>query len=132
MYGHCGGVNSGIQTKALIPGSATNLSKISAIKVLDCRPADGAGGGTVVPCPAGTTPFPTYCVQVQNDGLGNHVLLGVFVDIKNLPCQLTGKSSGPPAQITISIRDSVFGILNVELRGGVPNATTQFFAGENN
>jgi hypothetical protein len=131
MYGHCGGVNSGIQTKALIPGSAADLSTVAQIRVLDCRPFDGPGGGTVVPCPAGTNPIPTYCVQVQNDGLGNHVLLGVFIN-KNLPCQLTGQSSGPPAQITITFTDSAFGILNIELRGGVSNATTQFFVGSGN
>jgi hypothetical protein len=132
MYGHCGNVNSGIQSKAsTIPASAANLNKVAAIRVLDCHPFDGSGGGTVVPCPAGTNPVPTYCVQVQNDGLGNHVLLGVFIN-QNLPCQLTGKSSGPPAQITITFTDNAFGIQGVELRGGATNATTQFFAGSLN
>jgi hypothetical protein len=133
MYGHCGNVNSGIASKIqIIPANTANLDKIASITVLDCHQFDGPGGSSIVPCPAGTTPFPTYCVLVQNDGLGNHVLLGVFVHIKNLPCQLTGKSSGPPAQITISIRDNAFGIGTVELRGGVTNATTQFFAGPTN
>ena len=54
MYGHCGGVNSGVQTKALIPGTAADLSKVAQIRVLDCGPFNGGGGGTVVPCPAGT------------------------------------------------------------------------------
>jgi len=132
MYGHCGNVNSGIASKIQsIPGTAPDLDKIQQIRVLDCHPFDGPGGSSIVPCPAGTTPLPTYCLLVQNDGLGNHVLLGVFTN-KNLPCQLTGKSSGPPAQITITFTDSAFGIRNVELRGGASNATTQFFAGSGN
>ena len=132
MYGHCGNVNSGIQSKITsIPASAAGLDKVQQIRVLDCGPFDSSGGGTVVPCPAGSTPIPTYCVHVGNDGLGNHVLLGVFIN-KNLPCTLTGKSSGPPAQITVTFTDSAFGILNVELRGGASNATTQFFAGSGN
>jgi hypothetical protein len=132
MYGHCGNVNSGVQSKITsVPASAANLDKVAAIRVLDCGPFNGGGGGTVVPCPVGTKPVPTYCVQVGNDGLGNHVLLGVFINT-SLPCQLTGQSAGPPAQITITFTDAAFGILNVELRGGASNATTQFFAGAGN
>ena len=131
MYGHCGNVNSGVQSKASTILGGTNLNQVAAIRVLDCHPFDGSGGGTIVPCPAGTKPVPTYCVQVQNDGLGNHVLLAVSIN-SSLPCQLSGKSSGPPAQITITITDAAYGLLNVELRGGVSNATTQFFAGTGN
>jgi hypothetical protein len=133
MYGHCGDVNSGIQSKIhSIPISAADSNKVAAIVVLDCHQFDGPGGSSIVPCPAGTTPFPTYCVLIQNDGLGNHVLLGVFINAQSLPCELTGKSSGPPAQITITFRDSAFGISTIELRGGASNATTQFFAGPTN
>ena len=131
MYGHCGNVNSGIASKInVIPASAADLDKVAQIRVLDCHAFDGPGGSSIVPCPAGS-PVPTYCVLVQNDGLGNHILLGVFIN-KNLPCQLTGKSSGPPAQITVTFTDSAFGITGVELRGGASNATTQFFAGSGN
>jgi hypothetical protein len=133
MYGHCGDVNSGVESKiAVILPVGTNLDKVAAITVLDCHQFDGPGGSFIVPCPAGTTPFPTYCVQNQNDGRGNHILVGVFIDVKNLPCTLTGKSSGPPAQITIAFKDAAFGIFGVELRGGASNATTQFFAGPTN
>jgi len=132
MYGHCGNVNSGIASKIQsIPATTANLDKVAAIVVLDCHQFDGGGGSSIVPCPAGTNPFPSYCLLVQNDGLGNHVLLGVFVD-KNLPCLLTGNSSGPPAQIAITFKDNAFGITGIELRGGVSNATTQFFAGPSN
>jgi hypothetical protein len=133
MYGHCGDVNSGIQSKIhSIPISAADSNKVAAITVLDCHQFDGPGGSSIVPCPAGSNPFPTYCVLIQNDGLGNHVLLGVFINRQSLPCELTGKSSGPPAQITITFRDSAFGISTIELRGGSSNATTQFFAGPTN
>jgi len=132
MYGHCGGVNSGIQSKASTILGGTNLNKVAAIRVLDCHQFDGGGGSSTVPCPAGTTPAPTYCVLVQNDGIGNHVLLGVYINVNSLPCELTGKNSGPPAQITITLRDNAFGIRTVELRGGVSNATTQFFVGPTN
>jgi hypothetical protein len=55
MYGHCGNVNSGVQSKITsVPASAANLDKVAAIRVLDCGPFNGGGGGTVVPCPAGT------------------------------------------------------------------------------
>lgn len=132
LYGHCGNVNSGIASKInAIPATAADLDKVQQIRVLDCGPFDSSGGGAVVPCPAGSTPIPTYCVHVGNDGLGNHVLLGVFIN-KNLPCTLTGKTSGPPAQITVTFTDSAFGITGVELRGGASNATTQFFAGSGN
>jgi hypothetical protein len=128
MYGHCGDVNSGVESKlAVIFPVGTDLDKVQQIRVLDCHPFDGPGGSFIVPCPAGS-PVPTYCVQNQNDGRGNHILVGVFIN-KNLPCTLTGKSSGPPAQITITFTDAAFGIFGVELRGGVSNATTQFFAG---
>jgi hypothetical protein len=129
MYGHCGGVNSGVESKlAVIFPVGTDLDKLQQIRVLDCHPFDGPGGSFIVPCPAGTKPVPTYCVQNQNDGRGNHILVGVFIN-KNLPCTLTGQSSGPPAQITITFTDAAFGIFGVELRGGASNATTQFFAG---
>src|SRR5262249_27839531 len=131
MYGHCGNVNSGIARKSQVPTPFTNLTQVAGIKVLDCHGVDGPGGSSVVPCPGGTNPVPTYCVLVQNDGLGNHVLVGVFID-KSLPCVLAGKTSGPPARITISFTDNAYGITGVELRGGASNATTQFFAGSSN
>jgi hypothetical protein len=133
MYGHCGTVDSGTISKAgiVFGANAANLNQIAAIRVLDCHPFDGPGGSSVVPCPVGTKPVPTYCVLNQNDGVGNHILLGVFID-KSLPCQLTGQSSGPPAQITITFTSAAFGIASVELRGGVSNATTKFFAGSGN
>src|SRR5262245_39459493 len=97
MYGHCGAVNSGIQRKiGIVVGAAgADLNKITAITVLDCHTFDGPGNSFVVPCPAGTKA--TYCVQNQNDGLGNHILLGVTTDKNFTPCQVTGKSPGPPA-----------------------------------
>ena len=131
FYGHCGDAGSGVQNKAISINPFTNLNQVAAIRVLDCHGFDGPGGSSVVPCPASTKPVPTYCVLVQNDGLGNHVLLGVYID-KSLPCQLTGQTSGPPAKITITITDNAFGIRGVELRGGASNATTQFFAGSGN
>jgi hypothetical protein len=131
FYGHCGDATSGLGTKIQSLGNAApNIDKVAAIRILDCHQFDGPGGSSMVPCPAGTKPVPTYCWLVQNDGAGNHVLLGVFIDT-SLPCKLTGQSSGPPAQITITITDSAFGISGIHL-GGLSNATAQFFAGAGN
>jgi hypothetical protein len=131
FYGHCGDATSGAGQKVGALGTlAPNLDKIAAIRILDCHPFDGPGGSSMVPCPPGTKPVPTYCWLVQNDGAGNHVLVGVFIDT-SLPCKLTGQSSGPPAQITISITDSAWGISGIHI-GGLNNATAQLFAGAGN
>jgi hypothetical protein len=54
------------------------LVNVIGIVVLECRPFDGGGGAFVVPCPAGTPSSISYCVESDNDGVGNHVLLGVL------------------------------------------------------
>src|SRR5262249_2330402 len=129
MYGHCGAVNSGIISRiGIVLGAAgADLNKITAITVLDCHTFDGPGNSFVVPCPAGAKA--TYCVQNQNDGVGNHILLGVTTDKNFSPCQVTGKTA---TTLTITFSDRAFGLSGVELRGAATNVTTQFFAGSGN
>ena len=77
LYGGCVNNFSGYISKAgdaEIVGST--LAHVTAIDVLVCREFDGPGGGHEVPCPTGS-PY-THCVEVDNDGLANHVLLGIL------------------------------------------------------
>jgi len=130
LYGNCGSSASGLVRKSdeVLPAGG-NLSQIGAIYVLNCHGFDGPGGAFIVPCPpvppgANT---PSYCVGNQNDGLGNDIFLGVYLH-NTLPCVVTSRRLGPPAQIDIRFWDPAFGIATVEFRGGVVNAQTQPYA----
>ena len=52
------------------------LANVSGIVVLDCHGSDGGGGWKIFTCPAGS-PY-SYCVRAYNDGMGNHIELGVL------------------------------------------------------
>jgi hypothetical protein len=52
------------------------LTNVTAIAVLVCESFDGGGGTFEVPCPAGS-PY-THCAENHNDGLANHILLGIL------------------------------------------------------
>jgi len=132
MYGHCD-PTSGVRSKSEIvrqaqPSSPT-LGQIESIYVLNCGTFNGGGGVSVVPCPSSEVPRGlnlSYCVQVNNDGVGNYALLGVVVN-KNLPCQQTGQSRGHFAQIDITFQDPAFGIQTIEFRGSQTNVQTNFY-----
>jgi hypothetical protein len=77
VYGGCASNYSGFFSKAPeAAGIASSLANVTAIDVLACGPFDGGGGGHEVPCPSGS-PY-THCVEVHNDGLANHVLVGIL------------------------------------------------------
>lgn len=76
-YGPCHPAAIQIRTKGVhVVGAGKNLSNVptDGIDVLECRPFDGPGGTRVVDC--GGRPY-TYCLLNENDGVGNHVFLGV-------------------------------------------------------
>jgi hypothetical protein len=52
-----------------------SLDNVTAIDVIDCHVFDGPGVSFIVDCPSGSA-F-TYCIRNQNDGVGNHIYLGV-------------------------------------------------------
>jgi len=75
-YGGCSaGPADGNKFGILSAAHLTQLNGLLAVSVLQC---DSFGGGPygLVPCPAGS-PF-QQCVNWPNDGVGNHVLLGVL------------------------------------------------------
>jgi hypothetical protein len=77
VYGGCSTNFSGYISKAGdVEGIGRTLTNVTAIDVLVCRPFDGPGGDREVPCPAGS-PY-AHCAEVDNDGLANHILLGIL------------------------------------------------------
>jgi hypothetical protein len=79
----------------------------------------GPGGTFIVTCPAGTSY--SYCLRNQNDGVGNHIELGVVVDTVPPTCTLTRNIAGPLGQIDVTFRDTGSGISVIEMRGGSTN-----------
>jgi len=73
-YGACAD-GAGIRCRAEgVTGVGRSLSDVSRIDVLDCGPSDGPGDFEITPvCPSGYS----YCVENADDGVGNHVKLGV-------------------------------------------------------
>ena len=126
MYGNCGDTASGLVRKAShVLGSGKDFSLVRRIYVLDCHRFDGPGNTFVVPCPPNSNY--SYCLQNQNDGLGNHILLGVITSTSQ-PCLLAQRRAGPPAQIDIRFFNPAFGVNSIEFRGGVSNAQIQPYA----
>jgi len=130
MYGGCApGGNAGVERKSDKVRGHSDLATVVAISVIDCHQFDGPGGTSVVPCPPNTS-F-SYCLLTQNDGVGNHIELGVIVrkpDTQPPACRLAATRVGPPAQIDIAFLDQIDGISTIEFRGGVINAQTQPYA----
>jgi len=77
LYGGCANNFSGfIPKRSHISDVGQTLKNVTAIDVLECREFDGPGGTFLTPCPTGS-PY-AYCVINQNDGLANHILLGIL------------------------------------------------------
>jgi hypothetical protein len=129
MYGGClpGNPSAGVSNKAHhVEDAGMPLGAVRSIEVIDCHGFDGPGGSAVAPCPAGSSY--TYCVLNQNDGVGNHIFLGVVATTVGKPCVLGASRTGPPAQIDIVFFAPAIGIQTIEYRGGVNNALTQTYA----
>src|SRR5437879_994254 len=95
VYGGCARNFSGYFQKAGdAVGIGRTLANVTALDVLVCGPFDGGGGLFEVACPAGS-PY-GHCAEVHNDGLANHVLLGILeVTADNDPLgQYGGCTSG--------------------------------------
>lgn len=77
VYGGCARNYSGFFPKSGdAEGIGRTMANVTAIDVLVCGGYDGGGGGHEVACPSGS-PY-THCAEVHNDGLANHVLLGIL------------------------------------------------------
>jgi hypothetical protein len=77
-YGPCHPDATHIRTRGgLVVEVGKSLATVphDGIDVLECRPFDGPGGTRIVACPANS--LYTYCLLNENDGVGNHVFLGV-------------------------------------------------------
>jgi hypothetical protein len=61
----------------------------------------------------------------MNDGLGNHIEVGVTESATDRTCLLAKKHPGPPAQMDIVFQDQTNGLETIELRGPVTNARSQ-------
>jgi hypothetical protein len=126
MYGGCNHPDAGVRRKIdHVKEAGQDVTKVTAISVLDCHRFDGPGATHVVQCPAHTD-F-TYCLLNQNDGVGNHILLGVKTREVEPECKVAAKRAGPPAQIDIVIQDPT-GVVVIGFTGGVTNAETQPYA----
>src|SRR5690242_7101779 len=77
VYGDCARNFSGFFPKSGdAEGIGRTMANVTAIDVLACGEFNGGGGGHEVPCPSGS-PY-THCAGVGNEGLANHVLLGIL------------------------------------------------------
>ena len=77
VYGGCASNFSGFFSKTgQIVGAVGALRNVTAIDVLECTEFNGGGGGIIVPCPP-NSPY-AYCISTENDGLANHISVGVM------------------------------------------------------
>jgi hypothetical protein len=122
MYGNCtpSGIYSIGKKRNHVKGAGHDPDKVAVIDVLDCHEFDGPGGTHDTPCPV--TGY-TYCVINQNDGGGNHILLGVVEDTTPPLCTVVDRRSGAVDQIDILVRDTKTDVSFIEFRGGVSNAS---------
>jgi Concanavalin A-like lectin/glucanases superfamily/Thrombospondin type 3 repeat len=82
-YGPCHPQATQIKTKGshvIEVGQTLDNVPTDGIDVLQCSPFDGPGGTNIVDC--GGLPY-AYCLLNYNDGVGNHIKLGVR---ENVPC----------------------------------------------
>ena len=107
FYGNCRTPFSGVRRKSLHVGEVgKNLAEVTAIVILECREFDGPGGTQLIePC----APY-AYCLLNENDGVGNHVKLGVKVDRDPPRCRVIDRRPGPIAQIDVLLQDTGTGI----------------------
>lgn len=120
-YGPCHPAATHIRTRGIhVIEAGMTLSNVptDGINVLECRPFDGPGGTFVVPCPLNT--LYSYCLRNQNDGVGNHVYLGVT---ETQPEQLTPQIDIKPGGFPNSI--------NPENKGKIPVAILSTDATDN-
>jgi hypothetical protein len=76
-YGPCPGPST--QTKmSLLIQAGQDPRQVDGVVTLSCAVYNGSGGASVVPCPSNPGNVYAYCIQNQNDGLGNSVVLGVI------------------------------------------------------
>jgi hypothetical protein len=75
-YGECAPGAGRRQKRDLLFEAGRPLRNVDNIVIIDCHAAAGAGGTRSVSCPAGRNPY-AYCLQNQDDGVGNSVLVGV-------------------------------------------------------
>jgi hypothetical protein len=122
MYGNCtpSGIYSIGKKSNHVKGAGHDPDKVAIIDVLDCHEFDGPGGTHDTPCPV---PGYTYCVVNQNDGGGNHILLGVVEDTTPPLCAVVDTRQGAVDQIDILVRDTKTDVNFIEFRGGVSNAS---------
>ena len=98
---------------------------VSSIAVIDCHGFDGPGGTFVLPCPLDSRYW--SCLRNENDGVGNHIYLGVVVDTVIPKCRLTERRNRPVAQIDIAMHDPGTGIAVIELRDSTNTQTQHYF-----
>jgi hypothetical protein len=123
FYGPCGNPqadpgNSFSSKAIMVRYAGRDPALAQFIDVLQCKAFTGGGGSRVVSCEG--SPY-DYCVLNDNDGLGNHILLGVVLDKQPPVCQLVGSRQTPMAQLDVKITDKAAGLQAVEFRGGLSN-----------
>ncbi|MFZ5547159.1 MAG: hypothetical protein ACOZJX_00470 [Pseudomonadota bacterium] len=123
FYGPCGNPqadpSNGIGSKsAIVRQAGGNTALAQFIDVLQCKAWTGGGGSRVVSCEG--TPY-DYCVLNDNDGLGNHILLGVVLDKQPPVCQVVGSRQTPMEQLDVKITDKGVGLVGVYFIGGLSN-----------
>jgi hypothetical protein len=118
---------SGVRRKSdIVREAGGSLFDVSGIEVIDCHGYDGSGGSFVVPCPSGREY--AYCVLNENDGAGNHVLLGVIVDIVPPRCKTVARRRGPVAQVDLTVHDPGTGIHSITLQDENNVQTQHYFS----
>lgn len=124
FYGNCRTPFSGVRRKSLhVVDAGKSLSEVTAIVVLECREFDGPGGTQLIePC----APY-AYCLLNENDGVGNHVRLGVKIDTDPPRCRVIDRRPGPIAQIDVRLQDAGTGIETTGITGSATNVQTQHY-----
>ena len=117
---------SGVRRKSEhVLAAGKTVVDVSSIAVIDCHGFDGPGGTFVVPCPPDSRY--SYCLRNENDGVGNHIYLGVGIDTVVPRCRLTERRNRPVAQIDIALHDPGTGIAVIELRDSTNTQTRHYY-----
>jgi len=117
---------SGVRRKSdHVLAAGMTVVDVSEIAVIECHGFDGPGGTFVAPCPPDSRY--SYCLRNENDGVGNHIYLGVIVDTVIPRCRVTERRNRPVAQIDIALHDPGTGIAVIELRDSTNTQTQHYF-----
>jgi hypothetical protein len=117
---------SGVRRKSdFVLDAGMTVVDVSSIVVIDCHGFDGPGGTFVVACPLDSRY--SYCLRNENDGVGNHIYLGVVVDTVIPMCRVTERRNSPVAQIDIALHDPGTGIAVIELIDSTNTQTQHYF-----